>query len=70
MKTCAFYEPDHWSTDGAKITSPENLEIIRQTLEDDGPIIVEHGSIGVAARPIDLFLMRLKTLWSISRLRR
>jgi hypothetical protein len=30
-----------WTTQGAKITSPENLETIRQTLEDSS-VIVEH----------------------------
>jgi hypothetical protein len=36
------YEPDEWTPDGQKILSDENLEIIRKTLEDEGPIIVEH----------------------------
>jgi len=36
------YEPDEWTPDGKKILSAENLEIIRKTLEDEGPIIVEH----------------------------
>jgi hypothetical protein len=31
-----------WIPDGRKITSPANLEVIRKTLEVDGPIIVEH----------------------------
>ncbi len=35
-------EADEWSPDGRKILSPENLEVIRKTLEDEGPIIVEH----------------------------
>jgi hypothetical protein len=35
-------EADEWTTDGRKINSPENLELIRKTLEDEGPIIVEH----------------------------
>jgi hypothetical protein len=42
MKAYVIHEPDQWNTNGAQITSPENLEIIRETLEDDGPIIVEH----------------------------
>jgi hypothetical protein len=35
-------EADEWSPDGRKILSAENLEAIRKTLEDEGPIIVEH----------------------------
>ena len=34
-------ENDDWMQEGRKIASPENLEIIRQTLEK-APIIVEH----------------------------
>lgn len=35
-------EADEWAPDGRKILSTENLEIIRKTLEDEGPIILEH----------------------------
>ena len=42
MKTGFFSEADEWLIDGAKITSPENLETIRKVLEDEGPIILEH----------------------------
>jgi hypothetical protein len=35
-------EADEWTTDGRKILSAENLEVIRRTLEDEGPIILEH----------------------------
>ncbi len=35
-------EKDDWRPDGRKILSSENLEIIRKTLDDEGPIIVEH----------------------------
>ena len=35
-------EADDWTSDGRKILSSDNLEIIRKTLEDEGPIIVEH----------------------------
>jgi hypothetical protein len=35
-------EEDEWSPDGRKILSDENLAVIRQTLEDVGPIVVEH----------------------------
>ena len=38
-----FYSPDdEWSADDVKITAPETLEIIRKTLDTDGPVIVEH----------------------------
>ena len=42
MRTRFRSEADDWNPDGPKITSPENLELIRQTLEDEGPVIVEH----------------------------
>src|SRR5215207_3012888 len=35
-------EADEWSPDGRKILSEENLATIRKTLEDEGPIILEH----------------------------
>ena len=35
-------EADDWSPDGRKILSEENLAVIRKTLEDEGPIILEH----------------------------
>ena len=35
-------EEDDWRPDGKKILSPENLAVIERTLEDEGPIIVEH----------------------------
>ena len=42
MKARWRVEADEWTTEGRKITSEENLEIIRKTFEDEGPIIVEH----------------------------
>ena len=42
MKTRFRSEADDWNLNGRKITSSENLEVIRKTLEDEGPIIVEH----------------------------
>jgi hypothetical protein len=35
-------ETDEWTSDGRKILSPENLAAIRDALENEGPIIVEH----------------------------
>jgi len=35
------YEPDGWTLDGEKITSPENLAAIREAA-DQGGIIVRH----------------------------
>jgi len=35
-------EADDWTPNGRKILSPENLTVIRNTLENEGPIIVEH----------------------------
>ena len=35
-------ESDDWTPNGRKILSPENLSTIRNTLDDEGPIIVEH----------------------------
>lgn len=42
MKVRFQSEEDGWTTDGRKITASETLEIIRQCLEREGPIIVEH----------------------------
>ncbi len=42
MKARWRVEADEWTTEGRKITSDENLEIIRKTLEEEGPVIVEH----------------------------
>jgi hypothetical protein len=42
MKIHCRYEPDEWSAEGPKITTPENLEAIRTALEERGPVIVEH----------------------------
>ncbi|HEY8228009.1 MAG TPA: hypothetical protein VIG25_22245, partial [Pyrinomonadaceae bacterium] len=35
-------EADDWRPDGPKILSQYNLDAIRKTVEDEGPIIVEH----------------------------
>ena len=42
MKTGWRSEADGWTSTGRKINSPENLELVRQALDNDGPILVEH----------------------------
>jgi len=42
MKVRFYSEDDEWTTGGGKITAPESLQLIRKTLDDEGPIIVEH----------------------------
>ena len=42
MKIRFFSEADEWATDGARITDAQHLETVRRTLEDEGPVIVEH----------------------------
>ena len=43
MKTRFRSEDEDWTAKGRKITAPEVLEAIRRCLEDEGPVIVEHG---------------------------
>ena len=42
MKSRFRNDADDWNPDGSKITSPEKLQAIKDTLEDNGPVIVEH----------------------------
>jgi hypothetical protein len=42
MRIRAFNESDGWSHEGPDITSPENLQKIKDTLNSKGSIIVEH----------------------------
>jgi hypothetical protein len=35
-------EAHKWSLEGEKITSPEKLAAIKQVLEKDGPVVLEH----------------------------
>ena len=42
MRIRFFHEADEWTTEGSKITAPATLEAIRKTLEDHGPVILEH----------------------------
>jgi hypothetical protein len=43
MKPSWRHEPDEWTVDGEKINSVSNLELLRHTLNDKGPVIVERG---------------------------
>ena len=51
MKVRDRYEPDEWSQEGLKITSPENLESVRSVLENEGPILVKHWFYRAATGP-------------------
>jgi hypothetical protein len=42
MRSRFFSEADEWTTDGSKITAQDKLEAIRRTLEEHGPVILEH----------------------------
>ena len=42
MRVGFFSDSDEWTTDGDKITSPENLANIKSVLDDEAPVIVEH----------------------------
>lgn len=42
MRVGFFSDKDEWTTEGAKITSPDNLANIKRVLEDEAPVIVEH----------------------------
>jgi hypothetical protein len=54
MKIRFYSEADEWSTEGRKIISPENLGAIRKTLEEDGPIILEHWFYWGSCAPVFL----------------
>src|SRR5579863_5248817 len=42
MKVRFFSEADQRTFDGVKINTPENIQMVRNILENVGPIIVEH----------------------------
>jgi len=42
MKVRFFSDADEWASEGDTITHPGHLETVRRTLEDDGPVIVQH----------------------------
>ncbi len=44
-------EADEWSYDGEKISDPTKLEAIKQVLENDGPVLVEHKFLRGARGP-------------------
>jgi hypothetical protein len=51
LKPGCRVEPDSWSPDGEKITSPEKLAAVKQVLEKDGPVLVEHKFLRGARGP-------------------
>ena len=44
-------EADNWTVTGEKITSPENLELVRATLLNSGPILMQHKFLRAARGP-------------------
>src|SRR5438046_557199 len=44
---------DEWTSEGEKITAPEKLATIKEVLEKDGPILVEHKFLRGACAPHD-----------------
>ena len=54
MRLYVFHEPDGWTTVGAKIDEPEKLGKIEHTLENVGPIIVEHWLYCRSSAPLRL----------------
>lgn len=55
MKTRWRIEADEWSPEGQTINDGENLAAIRETLEERGPVIVEHRFYRGASAPDRLF---------------
>jgi hypothetical protein len=55
-------EVDDWRPDGRKILSSENLELIAKTLEDEGPVILEHAHYRGARSPDWLIFDELEAL--------
>lgn len=55
MRVRFYSEDDDWSTEGAKITSPEVLDTVRKALEKNGTIIVEHRFYRGSCAPDRLF---------------
>jgi hypothetical protein len=51
MKIRFYSEAAEWTTEGGKITAPENLDAIHKTLEDEGPVLVEHWFYRKRSRP-------------------
>jgi hypothetical protein len=68
MKIRFYNDGDEWTTEGSKITEPENLQAIRKTLDDEGSVIVEHWFYRGSRSPdrlifddFDLFTQYLET---------
>jgi hypothetical protein len=36
------FEPDEWTAEGEKISSPDKLAAIKRAIEHDGPVLLEH----------------------------
>lgn len=71
MKIRFYSEDDEWTLEDTKITEPKNLQAIRKTLNDEGPIIVEHWFYRGSSAPdrlifddFDLFVQYLNTMAS------
>ena len=57
FKTVTRSEDDGWTSEGSKITSPENLEVVQAALEDEEPVLVRH-SYYRGSRCADWYLFR------------
>ncbi len=82
MPATERYEPDQWTQDGPKITSPDLLAAVKQELEVKGPVLVKHWYYRGARSPdffvfddFDNYLEHLQThsrpgdafdVWSLS----
>lgn len=44
-------ETDEWTCDGERISVPEKLDVIRNALEESGPVLVQHWFLRGACSP-------------------
>ncbi len=51
MKTRSRNEADGWISEGPAITSEQNLDAIREILENEGPVLVQHWFYRGASAP-------------------